>query len=177
MVLPVLIRLGHPVLLPHTRLDGIAVVGASTIAAIAKNVPLPCQRESIWVWSSMNGSQRGRPSFCVLDFVKAEMAENKWKKTLFRNHDAISSFNVRLRKIITSSVPPFIIHSSIALSTHPIFPSWDFSHWTDVDDRVRGGSSTSHLDPFDDSSALSGSEKGKTAARFWGHLGEKLLVN
>lgn len=74
MVLPVVIRLGYLVLLPHTRLDGIAVVSASTIA---KNVPLPCQREPIWVWSSMNGSQRGRPSFCVLDFVKAEMAENK----------------------------------------------------------------------------------------------------
>jgi hypothetical protein len=58
------------------------------------------------------------------------------------------------------------------LSTHTIFPSWDFPYWTDVDDRVRGGSSTSHLEPILIESDLSGSEKGKTAAKFWGHLGQ-----
>ncbi|KAK1927967.1 complex I intermediate-associated protein 30-domain-containing protein [Papiliotrema laurentii] len=49
-----------------------------------------------------------------------------------------------------------------------VFPPWDFSRWTDVDDRVRGGSSVSHLEPVDIPST--DREKGKTAARFWGNL-------
>ena len=49
-----------------------------------------------------------------------------------------------------------------------VFPPWDVEHWKDVDDRVRGGASQSHLE------SVSVSVKGgkEQAARFWGHLGE-----
>ena len=56
-------------------------------------------------------------------------------------------------------------------STTSIFPPWDIPQWHAVDDRVRGGSSVSHLDsiviPLNDA----GKRKG-VAARFWGTLGE-----
>ncbi|KAI9635048.1 uncharacterized protein MKK02DRAFT_43725 [Dioszegia hungarica] len=56
-----------------------------------------------------------------------------------------------------------------------IFPSWHFSRWHAVDDRVRGGSSQSHLDPvpIDVGSAV-GYDK-PTGARFWGTLDTKTL--
>lgn len=57
----------------------------------------------------------------------------------------------------------------------PIFPPWQFPSWNAVDDRVRGGSSISHLDPVEISldSSPSESEKAKkiAAARFWGNVG------
>ncbi|EIW72745.1 hypothetical protein TREMEDRAFT_58912 [Tremella mesenterica DSM 1558] len=54
----------------------------------------------------------------------------------------------------------------------PIFPLWDFSHWHAVDDRVRGGSSISHLEPYTLSPSIAQSiddEKG-SGARFHGTL-------
>lgn len=61
-------------------------------------------------------------------------------------------------------------------SKSQVFPPWHFERWRAVDDRVRGGSSVSHMDPVDSKhgSTLGGatSEKaGSSAARFWGHLG------
>ncbi|WWC99469.1 hypothetical protein V866_006372 [Kwoniella sp. B9012] len=60
-------------------------------------------------------------------------------------------------------------------SNQTIFPAWHFDHWRAVDDRVRGGASTSHLDQVDlDLSQYSDGdlEKGRNSvgARFWGHL-------
>ncbi|KAL7420168.1 hypothetical protein Q5752_005134 [Cryptotrichosporon argae] len=46
----------------------------------------------------------------------------------------------------------------------PIFPPWHIDEWHAVDDRLRGGSSTSHLDAA-----------GPRAVRFWGHLDIKTL--
>ncbi|WRT63948.1 uncharacterized protein IL334_000875 [Kwoniella shivajii] len=60
-----------------------------------------------------------------------------------------------------------------------LFPAWRFDHWRAVDDRVRGGSSISHLDeieldskvnlPLNEDETL---EKGNKniGARFWGTL-------
>ncbi len=56
-----------------------------------------------------------------------------------------------------------------------IFPPWHFTTWTAMDDRVRGGSSISHLDPVEVSlSSRADDKKPKTVtgARFWGHLGQ-----
>lgn len=56
--------------------------------------------------------------------------------------------------------------------TKSIFPPWDFSTWTDVDDRVRGGSSTSHLEPVHlKSHGGSAASDKPTGAKFFGHLG------
>jgi hypothetical protein len=59
-----------------------------------------------------------------------------------------------------------------------IFPPWHFDRWRAVDDRVRGGSSISHLDRVECDSRVNShevmSEKestGHSAARFWGNLG------
>ncbi|WWC66581.1 uncharacterized protein I206_100484 [Kwoniella pini CBS 10737] len=62
--------------------------------------------------------------------------------------------------------------------TETIFPSWQFDHWRAVDDRVRGGSSISHLDSIKldqeykvENQLYDDAEKGgKAAARFWGNL-------
>ncbi|WWC86045.1 uncharacterized protein L201_000916 [Kwoniella dendrophila CBS 6074] len=62
--------------------------------------------------------------------------------------------------------------------TEVIFPSWHFDHWRAVDDRVRGGSSISHLDKVQldhsDEDVYEDLEKGekshRIAARFWGNL-------
>ncbi|WVQ97095.1 hypothetical protein IAU59_004205 [Kwoniella sp. CBS 9459] len=68
-----------------------------------------------------------------------------------------------------------------------VYPPWDFHHWRAVDDRVRGGSSISHLDEIALPGGVSGVdgllqgqndvEKGKKAvgARFWGTLDTKTL--
>nr|ODN93267.1 hypothetical protein L203_00538 [Cryptococcus depauperatus CBS 7841] len=73
---------------------------------------------------------------------------------------------------------------------HQMFPPFDFGKWRAVDDRVRGGSSCSHLDPVKIDvkghvvRASREDEKGKEmirkssnklAARFWGHLDIKTL--
>ena len=92
-------------------------------------------------------------------------------------------------KVMTSAgdprcavLSPVIFSTRVIPSKHPssnqssmtksIFPPWDFSTWTDVDDRVRGGSSTSHLEPVHlkapSGSALSDKP---TGAKFFGHLG------
>lgn len=70
-----------------------------------------------------------------------------------------------------------------------VFPPWDLATWRAVDDRVRGGSSQSHLDPIYGHSkmgvpdALLGSNNDEkdgrgregsevvVGARFWGNLG------
>ncbi|CAD6585310.1 MAG: hypothetical protein TREMPRED_004103 [Tremellales sp. Tagirdzhanova-0007] len=59
---------------------------------------------------------------------------------------------------------------------HAIFPPWHLPMWNAVDDRVRGGSSISHLDPIK-VSLHSDSEKRKivNGARFWGNLDIKTL--
>ncbi|WVW82073.1 hypothetical protein I302_104078 [Kwoniella bestiolae CBS 10118] len=55
-------------------------------------------------------------------------------------------------------------------SNQTIFPPWHFDHWRAVDDRVRGGSSISHLDKVDlkVQNPVKGEEE--TGARFWGNL-------
>ncbi|KAK8865751.1 hypothetical protein IAR55_000898 [Kwoniella newhampshirensis] len=74
----------------------------------------------------------------------------------------------------------------------PLFPPFHFSHWRAVDDRVRGGSSVSHLDPVeidvsgrvtevsaddDDERKERDVKEKKTirGARFWGTLDIKTL--
>ena len=67
----------------------------------------------------------------------------------------------------------------MSLSDTQVFPSWSFDQWRAVDDRVRGGSSISHLDSVhiesssevqvDSSTEKVSKQKG---ARFWGNLGE-----
>lgn len=49
-------------------------------------------------------------------------------------------------------------------TAHAIFPPWHFDRWAAVDDRVRGGSSQSHLEPIKPDNS--------TSARFWGTLGK-----
>ncbi|ORX34209.1 complex I intermediate-associated protein 30-domain-containing protein [Kockovaella imperatae] len=49
--------------------------------------------------------------------------------------------------------------------TDHIFPPWRLDQWKAVDDRVRGGASTSHLDTVENLGRASSSR-----ARFWGHL-------
>ncbi|KAK4688463.1 hypothetical protein P7C73_g1650, partial [Tremellales sp. Uapishka_1] len=54
-----------------------------------------------------------------------------------------------------------------SIASHPqkaLFPPFHFSSWKAVDDRVRGGSSISHLEPITIDSSVEG-------ARFWGNLG------
>jgi hypothetical protein len=58
--------------------------------------------------------------------------------------------------------------SASSSSRSAIFPSWHFASWTAVDDRVRGGSSRSHLDPVE----VEVKGKSTKAARFWGTLGK-----
>jgi hypothetical protein len=58
--------------------------------------------------------------------------------------------------------------ASSSSGSSAIFPSWHFAFWTAVDDRVRGGSSRSHLDPVE----VEVKGKSTKAARFWGILGE-----
>ena len=63
-------------------------------------------------------------------------------------------------------------------SDKQVFPPFKFDRWRAVDDRVRGGSSTSHLDPVHlhhsaEGTDLSTEKSAKgDAARFWGHLGK-----
>ncbi|WWC58402.1 uncharacterized protein I303_100942 [Kwoniella dejecticola CBS 10117] len=61
---------------------------------------------------------------------------------------------------------------SSSSKTEMIFPLWHFDQWRAVDDRVRGGSSVSHLDPVGWKHESSNDvEKGEhAAARFWGNL-------
>jgi hypothetical protein len=68
----------------------------------------------------------------------------------------------------------------MSLSNTQVFPPWNFDRWRAVDDRVRGGSSISHLDAVEvdvqgeDAEVDLSTEKvskGK-AGRFWGNLGE-----
>ncbi|GFZ43214.1 hypothetical protein JCM24511_00933 [Saitozyma sp. JCM 24511] len=61
--------------------------------------------------------------------------------------------------------------SALSSGSSTIFPSWHFASWTAVDDRVRGGSSRSHLDPVEVD--LRG--ESTKAARFWGTLDIKTL--
>ncbi|RSH92630.1 hypothetical protein EHS25_008075 [Saitozyma podzolica] len=61
--------------------------------------------------------------------------------------------------------------SASSSSRSAIFPSWHFASWTAVDDRVRGGSSRSHLDPVE----VEVKGKSTKAARFWGTLDIKTL--
>ncbi|WVF70728.1 hypothetical protein IAT40_005521 [Kwoniella sp. CBS 6097] len=76
--------------------------------------------------------------------------------------------------------------NSLATSfkTESIYPPWGFHHWRAVDDRVRGGSSVSHLDEAALPHSLVGVhgsrndvENGEKAvgARFWGTLDTKTL--
>ncbi|OCF45286.1 hypothetical protein I317_00808 [Kwoniella heveanensis CBS 569] len=69
-------------------------------------------------------------------------------------------------------------------NTTTIYPPWNIHHWRAVDDRVRGGSSVSHLEEIDLPHVVRGVddvgiEKGKggkaVGARFWGTLDTKTL--
>lgn len=76
--------------------------------------------------------------------------------------------------ILTRILRNCTITSITVTMTKAIFPPWDFSTWTDVDDRVRGGSSTSHLEPVHlDSDDQSDKPSG---AKFWGHLGKSRVA-
>lgn len=59
-----------------------------------------------------------------------------------------------------------------------IFPSWHFSQWHAVDDRVRGGSSQSHFDHVavetSNGARGVGRDEKRSGARFWGTLGMSL---
>lgn len=61
-----------------------------------------------------------------------------------------------------------------------VFPPWHFDRWRAVDDRVRGGSSVSHLEPAHSSvrtaELLDEKNDSGKAARFWGHLGRLQFV-
>lgn len=78
---------------------------------------------------------------------------------------------------------------------HPIFPPFHFHKWRAVDDRVRGGSSVSHIGPvkidvyrqvmnvleheeFRDEIIWKRHDKDdrSLAARFWGNLGKCVLL-
>jgi hypothetical protein len=69
-------------------------------------------------------------------------------------------------------------HCTATLDTKmtTIFPDWHFSRWHAVDDRVRGGSSQSHLDAVPVDGVKTGDEK-RSAARFWGTLGAPLPLS
>ncbi|WVR05713.1 hypothetical protein IAU60_002737 [Kwoniella sp. DSM 27419] len=56
-----------------------------------------------------------------------------------------------------------------------VFPAWNVHHWRAVDDRVRGGSSVSHLDEVEPPHETASEKHGKTAARFWGNLDTSTL--
>ncbi|WWD18069.1 hypothetical protein CI109_102516 [Kwoniella shandongensis] len=86
---------------------------------------------------------------------------------------------------------PYQLTSALHAHHQPLFPPFHFSHWRAVDDRVRGGSSVSHLDPveIDDKGRITtleesedvevdekrGKEGKIRAARFWGTLDIKTL--
>lgn len=67
----------------------------------------------------------------------------------------------------------------MSLSDSQVFPPWNYERWRAVDDRVRGGSSISHLDAveFDWDANFNvnpSTEKvsKQMGARFWGNLGK-----
>ncbi|KAI5454803.1 hypothetical protein NCC49_003686 [Naganishia albida] len=63
--------------------------------------------------------------------------------------------------------------------THTIFPPFNVPAWRAIDDRIRGGSSVSHLDPYPSSSSekdtAAAAAAAATAVRFWGTLDTKTL--
>lgn len=74
-------------------------------------------------------------------------------------------------------LPTSYRHSSSGM-THTIFPPFNVPAWRAIDDRIRGGSSVSHLDPYPSSSSekdTAAAPAAATAVRFWGTLDTKTL--
>lgn len=105
------------------------------------------------------------PTPAVADDVRqrsTDLADNS------EEHHSLLLTHYRASRSTHSIVCRVSMSSASSSSSSNIFPSWHFASWTAVDDRVRGGSSRSHLDPVEVD--LQG--ESTKAARFWGTLGE-----